>query len=109
MRKEEEKQSEFKKGSVDFCVVVVVAFSCVFFFLFLCFGNHQISLLSRVSFIVRCTGEGVLHLTYILFLFAVQSGKISFFFFFFNSNIKNNNTFFIPTLIKARRDKTTSF
>lgn len=96
MRKEEEKQSEFKKGSVDFCVVVVVAFSCVFFFLFLCFGNHQISLLSRVSFIVRCTGEGVLHLTYI-------------FLFFFNSNIKNNNTFFIPTLIKARRDKTTSF
>ena len=58
---------------------------------------------------MRCTGEGVLHLTYILFLFAVQSGKISFFFFFFNSNIKNNNTFFIPTLIKARRDKTTSF
>ena len=32
MRKEEEKQSEFKKGSVDFCVVVVVAFSCFFFF-----------------------------------------------------------------------------
>ena len=107
MRKEEEKQSEFKKGSIDFCVVVVVAFSCVFFFVPLLWEPPNLTSFS-VSFIVRCTGEGVLHLTYIFLLLLLQQQRQEqqhFLHSYANKSASRQKNFVLKHATDARRRK----
>ena len=93
-----------------FCVVVVVAFFFFFFFvlLFLFIWEPPNLTSFSVSFIVRCTGEGVLHLTYIFLLLLLQQQRQEqqhFLHSYANKSASRQNNFVLKHATDARRRK----